>query len=396
MKNTFGKLLVGASMAIGFGAAAANPAQAVSFSYNNPNQIKTYTGGSNGVFIPNNTAAATNALTDGDVTSNVELWYSDENPTANVGFTATQGAYSATVTSVTASDWNSFGSQWLGDLLSTYTPFQSVWNSFSANTKSLVTGYFPLLGMGDPNIGNFAFGQNGGVELKLIGHLDVKSKLSTTISTKATESWNGVKSQLSSIPTIPTLPSVPSVPALSTLSTQFSALSTLLSTLSTQASVPTVSQITDLSSKIVALPGQIAQLTAIKNSLPASTLKNQLTTAINNLNTLNSTLQAQTTQLTSFKDVLTLQTTLNGYQGPLQASEIAKVVTGGQTHYAYSFNPTASGITASDDGVSYNAIYTWNTPGYEAAAVPEPSAIFGVLGVAGILAAKRKLKKVSG
>ncbi|WP_177176109.1 NF038130 family PEP-CTERM protein [Trichormus sp. NMC-1] len=394
MKNTFGKLLVGASMAIGFGVVAATPAQAVSFSYNSPNQIKTYTGGSDGVFIPNNTAAATKALTDGDVTSNVELWYSDENPTANVGFTATQGAYSATVSSVTASDWNTFGSQWLGDLLSTYTPFESVWNSFSANTKSLVTGYFPLLGMGDPNIGNFEFGQNGGVELKLIGHLDVKSKLSTTISSKASESWNGVKSQLSQLPTLQTLPSVPALPALSTLSTQFSALSTLLSTLSTQASLPTLSQITDLSSKIEALPNQISQLTAIRDAVttPAA-VKTQLTTRINVLNILNSTLQAQTTQLTSFKDVLTLQTTLNGYQGLLQASEIAKVVTGGQTYYAYSFNPTASGITASDDGVSYNAIYTWNTPGYKT--TPEPSAIFGILGVAGIFAAKRKLKKAS-
>ena len=70
-------------------------------------------------------------------------------------------------------------------------------------------------------------------------------------------------------------------------------------------------------------------------------------------------------------------------------------MTGGNTYYAYSFDPTPSGITASDDHVSYNAIYTWTTPGYVAAKVPEPSAIFGILGVAGILATKRKLKKVS-
>ncbi|MBN3893511.1 MAG: PEP-CTERM sorting domain-containing protein [Nostoc sp. JL31] len=81
----------------------------------------------------------------------------------------------------------------------------------------------------------------------------------------------------------------------------------------------------------------------------------------------------------------------------MAASEIAKVVTGGQTYYAYSFNPTASGITASDDGVSYSAIYTWTTPEYVSpSSVPEPSVVFGILGVAGIFATQRKLKKVSG
>ncbi len=119
------------------------------------------------------------------------------------------------------------------------------------------------------------------------------------------------------------------------------------------------------------LPGQISQLNTLKNQLPG-----------------------QISQLTSFKDVLTLQAALNGYQGEIAASEIAKVVTGGQTYYAYSFNPTASGITASDDGVSYSGIYTWTTPKYVSA--PEPSVVFGILGVAGIFVTQRKLKKVSG
>ncbi len=121
------------------------------------------------------------------------------------------------------------------------------------------------------------------------------------------------------------------------------------------------------------LPGQISQLNTLKNQLPG-----------------------QISQLTSFKDVLTLQAALNVYQGEIAASEIAKVVTGGQTYYAYSFNPTASGITASDDGVSYSAIYTWRTPKYVPHSVPEPSVVFGILGVAGIFVTQRKLKKVSG
>jgi hypothetical protein len=331
MKMTFHKLVIGASIAIGV-SVTTTPAHATSFSFNNPNEIKTYTGGSNGNFIANDTVAASQALSDGNPSSNVELWYSSENPTSNIGFTAIQGNYSATVSSVTASDWNSFGSQWLGDLLSAYTPFQSVWNGFSANTQLLVASYFPLLGMGDPNIGSFQFGQNGGVELTLVGHLDVKTKLSDTLSNKLTEAWNGgVKLLFLDTTTLPTA--------------------------------------SEVQTKI-----------SLLKSLPTSP-----------------TLQSQIAQLTSFKDVLTLQATLNAYQGKIGASEIAKVVNGNNTYYAYSFNPTASGITASDDGISYSAFYTWNTPGYTppSTPVPEPSIILGLLGVTGVFATQRKFKKVS-
>jgi hypothetical protein len=331
MKMTFHKLVIGASIAIGV-SVATTPAHATSFSFNNPNEIKTYTGGSNGNFIANDSVAASQALSDDNPSSNVELWYSSENPTSNVGFTATQGNYSATVSSITASDWNSFGSQWLGNLLSAYTPFQSVWNGFSTNTQLLVASYFPSLGMGDPNIGSFQFGQNGGIELTLVGHLDVKTKLSDTLSTKLTEAWNGGVKLLFSGAT----------------------------------SLPTASEV---QTKI-----------SLLKSLPPS-----------------STLQSQIAQLTSFKDVLTLQATLNAYQGEIGASEIAKVVNGNNTYYAYSFNPTASGITASDDGISYSAYYTWNTPGYTppSTPVPEPSIILGLLGAAGVFATQRKFKKVS-
>ncbi|WP_445635758.1 PEP-CTERM protein-sorting domain-containing protein [Nostoc sp. DSM 114161] len=343
MKMTFQKLVIGASMAIGVSVATA-PAHATSFSFNNANEIKTYTGGSNGSFIANNTVAASQALSDGNASSNVELWYSTENPTSNVGFTATQGNYSATVTSVTADDWNNFSSQWLGDLLSTYTPFQSVWNGFSANTKSLVTSYLPLLGMGDPNVGNFQFGQNGGVQLTLVGHLDVKTKLSETLSEKLNAAYTtSVKSQFGN----------------------------------KDISLLTVS---DVSAKISSLQA------ALTSSLTPASVK--------------ATLPALITQLTSFKEILSLQATLKGYSGQIGASEIAKVVTGGKTYYAYSFNPTASGITASDDGVSYSAYYTWNTPGYTAptppaSSVPEPSVILGLLGVAGVFTTRRQLKKAS-
>ncbi|MEH2249819.1 NF038130 family PEP-CTERM protein [Nostoc sp.] len=340
MKMTFQKLVIGASMAIGVSVLATAPAHATSFSFNNPNEIKTYTGGSNGNFIANDTVAASKALSDGNISSNVELWYSTENPTSNVGFTATQGNYSATVSSVTAGDWNTFGSQWLGDLLTAYTPFKSVWNGFSASTQSLVAGYFPSLGMGDPNIGSFQFGQNGGVELSLVGHLDVKTKLSDTLSTKLNEAWTGGVNSLFTVKT--SLPSALEVQ---------NKITSLQSALNSSQTPP---------AKKAMLPTQIAQLT-------------------------------------SFKDLLNFQAALNAYQGEIGASEIAKVVTGGQTSYAYSFNPTASGITASDDGISYSAYYTWHTPGYitPPKRVPEPSIIIGLLSVAGVFVTQRKLKTVS-
>ncbi|MEH2256552.1 NF038130 family PEP-CTERM protein [Nostoc sp.] len=544
MKTTFQKLVIGASMAIGVSALATAPAHATSFSFDNTGEINTYTGGSNGTFIKGNaqggTKAAIKALTDNDPSSNVELWYSSETPApgSNAGFTATKGTYKATVSSITADDWNSFGSQWLGDLLSSYTPFQPVWNGFSSETKSLVTSYFPSLGMGDPNIGGFQFGQNGGVELKLVGHLDVKTKLATTISTKVDEKWNAIKSQFPQQTTSPTLSQVESlIPQLQTqlntipgliaplqtkldaipgqiapLQTQLDKIPGQITTLQTQLNaIP--GQIVPLQTQLDAIPGQIvplqtqldttvgqiaplqkqldttvaqialsqkqldalpntpanaltrktltSQITVLNNNktqltnqiTPLNTSKTQLTgqiTVLNNsktqltgqitvlntsktqltsqisqlnttktqltgqisdlntfknvtlpgqisqLNTLKNQLPGQISQLTSFKDVLTLQAALNVYQGEIAASEIAKVVTGGQTYYAYSFNPTASGITASDDGVSYSAIYTWRTPKYVPHTVPEPSVVFGILGVTGIFVRQRKLKKVSG
>ncbi|WP_179050944.1 NF038130 family PEP-CTERM protein [Nostoc sp. TCL26-01] len=486
MNQTFQKLVIGASMAVGVSAIATTPAHAVTFSFNNLNEIKTYTGGSNGSFTTGNKTAAIKALTDKDPTSNVELWHSTENPTANVGFTATKGQYSATVTSVTASDWNSFGSQWLGDLLAKYQPFQSVWNGFSADSKSLVTSSFASLGMGDPNVGDFRFGQNGGVELKLIGHLDVKSKLSALISTKISQKWNEIKpSPQSPIPTLAEVNTLLSqaqtqlnaIPGqITTLQTQLNAIPGQITTLQTQLNaIP--GQITTLQTQLNAIPGQIATLQTQLNAIPGqitalqtqlnlipnttanasarlaitnqitalntarnttipnqiaalntarnttlpnqiaalntarnTTLPNQiaaLNTAKNTtlpnqiaqLNTAkNTTLPNQIAALTSFKDVLNLQAAVNNYEGEIGASEIAKVVVGDQTYFAYSFDSIASGITASDDGVSYSAIYNWSTPDYVASStsVPEPSIVLGLMGVVGVFATKRQFKKVSG
>ncbi|MEH1806851.1 NF038130 family PEP-CTERM protein, partial [Nostoc sp.] len=198
---------------------------------------------------------------------------------------------------------------------------------------------------------------------------------------------------------------------ITTLQTQLNAIPGQITTLQTQLNaIP--GQITTLQTQLNAIPNttanqaqrqsltnQISQLNTLKNqTLPGqisqlNTLKNQLPVQISQLNTLKNQLPVQISQLTSFKDVLTLQAALTAYKGEIGASEIAKVITGGQTYYAYSFNPTASGITASDDGVSYSGIYTWTTPKYVSA--PEPSVILGLMGVAGVFTTRRKLKKAS-
>ncbi|MGE5657615.1 MAG: NF038130 family PEP-CTERM protein [Actinomycetota bacterium] len=76
---------------------------------------------------------------------------------------------------------------------------------------------------------------------------------------------------------------------------------------------------------------------------------------------------------------------------PLQASEVIKVVYGGITQYKYSFTAAQSGLTASDDGISHNGNYEVSVD-----TVPEPTTMVGLgLGVAGLLAAKRKRAKTA-
>jgi hypothetical protein len=79
----------------------------------------------------------------------------------------------------------------------------------------------------------------------------------------------------------------------------------------------------------------------------------------------------------------------------IQASEVVKYTYNGVTDYLYSFAATNSGLVASDDGISHTGNYEVTIDGVPPAKVPEPSVMLGLFGVAGIVAAQRKLKKVS-
>ncbi|NJL36455.1 MAG: PEP-CTERM sorting domain-containing protein [Leptolyngbyaceae cyanobacterium SM1_4_3] len=82
-------------------------------------------------------------------------------------------------------------------------------------------------------------------------------------------------------------------------------------------------------------------------------------------------------------------------QGPVQASEIAKVTIGNNTYYAYSFNAASTGVATNDGSESYTGRYSWTktlavAPPPES--TPEPSSVVGSVLVAGSLVALRKLK----
>jgi hypothetical protein len=77
---------------------------------------------------------------------------------------------------------------------------------------------------------------------------------------------------------------------------------------------------------------------------------------------------------------------------PFQVSEIAKITFNDQADYAFSFSATDSGAIAGDrnkttDTTSHTGIYSWNKT-YKT--VPEPSAIFGLVAVGGLVVASRR------
>lgn len=77
----------------------------------------------------------------------------------------------------------------------------------------------------------------------------------------------------------------------------------------------------------------------------------------------------------------------------IQASELVKVVyDGGPAQYLYNFSATNSGLVEQGDGISHKGNYELLLTGIPPAKVPEPSAMLGLMGVGGFLAAKRKIK----
>jgi len=89
----------------------------------------------------------------------------------------------------------------------------------------------------------------------------------------------------------------------------------------------------------------------------------------------------------------------NFLKNGFQASEVVKVTYNDKTDFLYNFSATASGLTNSAglgaDGKSHSGNYEVTIKGVPPTAVPEPSVIVGLLGMAGVFATQRKLKKAS-
>jgi hypothetical protein len=86
---------------------------------------------------------------------------------------------------------------------------------------------------------------------------------------------------------------------------------------------------------------------------------------------------------------------LGSLQGKtIKASEIVKVsYDNGPAQLLYSFAATETGLTALDDGRSHNGNYEVTLAGQIPTAVPEPSVMLGLLGVAGVFKVQRQRKK---
>ncbi len=83
----------------------------------------------------------------------------------------------------------------------------------------------------------------------------------------------------------------------------------------------------------------------------------------------------------------------NGFQ----ASEVVKYTYNGTTDFLYSFSATKTGLTnsagAGADGISHSGNYALNIQGIKRK-VPEPSALLGLLGVAGVVVTQRKFNNL--
>lgn len=184
------RLLLGLSLVASLGAIAAQPAWSLTLDFDDAEtNYRTYTHNPDpDALYQYGQAAAIQALTDGDFSTNVELYYSGENVTENVGFNATVGNYTARVTSVTTADWQEYGTQWMNDLFTRYDSFQTSWNSLSSPAQSVFEETFKSAGLGDPNIAQFAMDDTGGMTMSTVGFYDLRAVLQTRAGEKLAQS----------------------------------------------------------------------------------------------------------------------------------------------------------------------------------------------------------------
>ncbi|NEO83593.1 MAG: hypothetical protein F6J87_04935 [Spirulina sp. SIO3F2] len=359
--------LAGAAVLASAGAIAAAPVRAQSGAPNlsmaisfdqGETQFRTYTHSPDpDSLYEYGESAAVRALTDGDITTNVELWYKAETPAItnddiidsnlgtsgannsesvarNVGFTATNGNRQVRVSSVTADEWDVYGQQWVNEFIGKYTPFASAMENLSEPAQVVFQESFRHAGLGDPNVAEFSLDEDGNITLQTVGFYD----LSPVIEARTTEKK-----------------------------------------LAAEAVVA-----------LAAAPPPVKAAAAAKEGLTVEQLDEKIETAKAAAEGLDAILLA-------LEELEELEKTL-------QASEVAKVeiYEDGEltaTEYAYTFELIETGFVARDDGESYSGLAEWvysgesgDAPASEA--VPEPGFLLGAAIAGGLFrAAKRRSQR---
>jgi hypothetical protein len=122
-------------------------------------------------------SAAVRALSDRDVTTNVELWYVGERVGQSVGFVATNGEHQVRVSSATEDDWDEYRERWIAGLFAKYKPFEQAWASLSDPAQRAFEDTFRHAGLGDPNVTEFSLSPTGTVHLQMAGFYDLRPTL---------------------------------------------------------------------------------------------------------------------------------------------------------------------------------------------------------------------------
>lgn len=191
MSGLLNKFIVGASVVVGMSAVVA-PAQAGVLGMNG-SDYKTYTHQTGNLWVDGE-AAAINALTDGDLTTNVELNYTGENDDKNIGFTAVAGDYTVNVSSVTDAEFLTFQDQWVADLLDAYAPLKTVWGGLSSNVQTVAKNMFTgAVGSGDVNVAEFSLDKTGAISMQTMGFFDLKPRVNMMINQYTTKTINELK-----------------------------------------------------------------------------------------------------------------------------------------------------------------------------------------------------------
>jgi hypothetical protein len=288
------------------------------------------------------------ALTDNDNTTNVELFTSSEVVKDNVGFTANFGNNTVKVESVTKADWadGTLATAWLKGFGNAYSGLMSSIPTIAGsnmlkdfnNNFGLIVGSLKATGFnaaGDANIGDIALNKKTGeFKLDLVGHLDISEKY---------------------VDTRPTIPNpVATIPK--TITTIIAGKKT-----NTTTSIPNPDF-----GKPIPNPNYLKKSPDYARNTTGNLVFDGMLSSL-----------AKAAFLT---------------KTPLQVSEIAKVTFNGQTDYAFAFKATDSGAIAGDHNkisstTDHTGIYSWSKT-YKT--VPEPSALFGLVGIGGLVIASRR------